>query len=157
VEKVGIKQNNMNQSIVFAHYKNNELLGYIADTFGTLLKDAAKIYTYSPEQVETVLKNINYTLGEKKENLGEVLTKQGIEAVDMQGNSLNSFITQREEEIYKQGQDAGAFEVRVLKCPEKIYEKNFNVETATWETSPWVCIHLKRCRYGFSILKIMNV
>ena len=127
----------MKQSIVFAHYKNDELLGYRCDTFGTILKNSAKIYTYSKDQVETVIKNINYTLGEKKPNLGDVLTKQGIEAVDMNGNPINSLISKREEEIYQQGQDAGAFEVRVLKCPDKIYEKHFDVEKAEWVEDVW--------------------
>jgi len=122
----------MKQSIVFAHYKNNELLGFRSDTFGTLTMDQPKIYTYSKNQVETVINNINYTLGEKKQSLGALLQQKNIPTIGMDGNDIGSILEEAEEKIYQQGQDAGAFEVRVVKCIDKVFEKQFDVEKAEW-------------------------
>lgn len=128
----------MNQvSIVFGHYKNGELLGYRADTFGTLTKRLPKIYTYSPEQVETILKNIKSTLGEKKPSLGEALEKMGTVFINQDGQEIGNVLKEAEEKIYQQGQEARAFEVRVEICPDKIYEENFNVKTARYEKDIW--------------------
>lgn len=119
------------QSIAFAHYKNGELIGYRQDTFGTLGKDWAKLYTYSKDQVETVLTNIRYTLGSKKKGVGETLLKLGI---DPQNATL---LKEAEDKTYEEGQKLGAFEVRVVKAPDKIYEREFDVQNAEWVTSPW--------------------
>lgn len=117
------------QYVAFGHYKNGELLGWRADTFGTLSMTEPKLYVYSKEQVETVLKNIRYTLGEKKMTLGSVLSKIGADP------ETCKLIEQAENKIYEQGQEARAFEVRVVKAPAKIAEREFDVATATWKES----------------------
>ena len=122
------------QSIAFAHYKDGKLLGYRQDTFGTLGTDWAKIYTYSKDQVYIVLKNINSTLGEKKESVGAVLERIGADPEQCK------LITKHEDEIYEQGQKARAFEVRVVKGPKRTYEKEFNIEKAEYVTSPFPTI-----------------
>lgn len=127
----------MGQSIVFAHYKKDEhgkdvLLGYRQDTFGTLGTKWAKIYTYSKEQVETVLKGIDYNLGEQKPSLGEALKKMGAVVMNKEGNVLLDKMIESEKKIYQDAQDAGAFEVRVLKSPGYPVEREFDVEKAEW-------------------------
>jgi hypothetical protein len=48
--------------IVFAFWKDDELLGFRADTFGTISMTQPKVYNYSPQQVETVMDNIKGSL-----------------------------------------------------------------------------------------------
>lgn len=115
------------QYIAFAHYKGDQLLGYRADTFGTLHMTEPKLYVYSKEQVEIVLKGVRYSLGERKETLGSVLAKIG---ADPEACKL---IEDAESKIYEQGQEARAFEVRVVKAPAKIREREFDISTATWK------------------------
>ncbi len=125
----------MEQPIVFAHYKKDEqgkdvLLGYRCDSFGTLRKDSAKIYTYSKEQIEIVLRGVEYNLGDKKPSFFEQLKKMGAVVMNP-GVSIDDAI-KGEEKIYQDGQDAGAFEVRVLKSPGYPVEREFDVEKAEW-------------------------
>lgn len=125
----------MKKSICFAHYKKDEegndvLLGYRQDTFGTLGKEWAKIYGYSPEQVRIITDSINYTLGEPKPSFFEALKKQG--AAVVMGGTIDGAIA-HEKKIYEDAQDAGAFEVRVLECPGYPTEREFNIGTAEWE------------------------
>jgi len=128
----------MKQAIAFAHYKkdkhgNDVLLGYRQDTFGTLGFDWVKIYYYSKSQVDIVLKGVNYNLGEKKPSLGEALKKIGATVINREGDLLLDKMIEAENKIYQDAQDAGAFEVRVLKCPSYPIEREFNVEKAEWE------------------------
>jgi hypothetical protein len=46
------------QFIVFAYWVKGELKGFRADTFNTITQDWAKIYQYSPRQVEIVLDSV---------------------------------------------------------------------------------------------------
>lgn len=121
----------MEQSIAFAHYKNGELLGWRQDSFGTVGKKSMKIYQYSKDQVETVLRGIRSNLGRKKDGFGDALEKIGADpkAVDI--------IKKAEDKIYEEGQKLGAFEVRVEKAPQAIYEKEFDVKKAEYVTSMW--------------------
>lgn len=111
------------QSIAFAFYKNDELIGYRLDTIGTIKIQPPKIYYYSHEQVQIVLKNINFNVV-NKEGIGAAL---GIPEV-----------IEREEEIHDMLQDKKIFEVRVVKCPGYPIEKRFDVATAEWvEERTW--------------------
>jgi len=116
------------QSIVFAFYKNDELIGYRQDTCGTIGLDFAKIYTYSKEQVATVLENINYNV-QHKEGYGKALENAYKDKID---KNVTDIISNAEEKVHYLLQDKKAFEVRVLKAPAYIYEKNFNIEKAEW-------------------------
>ena len=107
------------QSIVFAHYKGDKLLGYRQDTFGTLGLDWAKVYgAYSKEQVDTVLDNIADAL-ESDGKTGAILGIPELSA--------------GEAAIRKSMVDARAFEVRVIAFPVSAFEKELNVETGEWE------------------------
>lgn len=128
------------QAICFAHYKKDEegndvLLGYRQDTFGTLGKDWAKIYHYSENQVKIVLDGINYNLGDKKPSVMQALKDMGATVVG--GGDMDSAI-KHEEKIYQDGQDAGAFEVRVTECPDYPTEREFDLAKAEWvENIDW--------------------
>lgn len=103
------------QSIVFAFYKNDTLIGYRLDTMGSIGMEYPKIYSYSKEQVETVIKNVLYNLMHE-EAFGKAL---GCDR-----------IAQREKETFDLLQGQKVFELRVLKCPSK--EKEFDIEKAEW-------------------------
>ena len=106
------------QSIVFAFYKNDQLLGYRLDTIGSIGMKDPKIYTYSKEQVQTVLGNINYNVKNSK----------GV------GNALGwDELADRERAIHDKLQDEKVFEVRVLKAPSRPVERELNLETGEWE------------------------
>lgn len=107
----------MKQAIVFAFYKNDQLLGYRLDTVGSIGFENPKIYHYSTEQVQTVLDNIQYNITGTK-SLGKAL---GVPALFEREKAIKEFL--REEK---------AFEVRVIKCPDYIREKEFNVEKGEW-------------------------
>lgn len=107
----------MKQAIVFAFYKNNQLLGYRLDTVGSIGFEYPKIYHYSPEQVQTVLENIQYNINGTK-SLGKAL---GVPAIFEREKAIKEFLTEEK-----------AFEVRVLKCPEYIYEEYFDVKEAKY-------------------------
>jgi len=51
-----------NLPIVFAYWKDDELMGFRADTFGTISMTQPKIYTFSQGQVETVINNTRSNL-----------------------------------------------------------------------------------------------
>lgn len=116
-------------SIVFAFYKNDRLIGYRLDTIGTIGLEYPKIYTYSKEQVEIVLKNINHNVLSAS-GIGETLMSKT-------NNPIAKLIMNREKEVNELLNDEKVFEVRVLKCPDKIYETYFEVESATWKKDIW--------------------
>lgn len=60
------------QFIVFAYWKNGELKGFRSDTFGTISKNNPKIYKYSQNQVDIVLKGTKSSLN----NAGQSFFKQ---------------------------------------------------------------------------------
>lgn len=107
-----------NQSIVFAIYRNGEFQGFRTDTMGSVSKGSAKIYEYSREQVDIVMRNIEHNL-KGATGLGKLLKSPELE--------------KNEEKIYKENYENATFEVRILKGPTAIYEENFNVKTATYE------------------------
>ena len=106
------------QSIVFAFYKNGKLVGYRQDTIGSIGMEYPKIYsTYSKEQVETVLKNIEHNVKDST-GFGKAL---GIDVV-----------AEREQQVHELLQDQKAFEVRVLKSPGYPVEREFDVAKTEW-------------------------
>lgn len=117
------------QAIAFAVYKNDKLIGYRQDSFGSLGTEWAKIYTYSEEQVKTVMDNIGYQIEKRGDGIGKAFKSAGYE-----GDVLNRISAQEQKSYEKLGK---VFEVRVLKCPERIEERTFNISTASWETNPY--------------------
>lgn len=114
----------MKQPIVFAFYKNDQLIGYRLDTIGSISKEVPpKIYYYSKSQVDTVLENIQFNVKNRK-------------AI---GNILGSDeLAEHEAAIHDLLKDKKIFEVRVLKSPGYPIEKRFDVETAEWvEERTW--------------------
>lgn len=51
--------------IAFACYGDDEFLGFHADTWGSLTKNWAKIYTNTPSQLETMRNNFQHHIKEK--------------------------------------------------------------------------------------------
>jgi hypothetical protein len=118
------------QYVAFAHYKNGKLLGYRADTFGSI-RDRPKIYGYSPEQVEICLRWINSAMKQGGTKLGELL-------LEKTGNPIAALLVKGEKEIHEQLMDAETFEVRVVECPGYPWEKEFDVKKAEWvEKCTW--------------------
>lgn len=118
--------------IAFAYYKDGKLIGYRADTAGTISKTSPKIYHYSKKQVETVLENIEYNVKNSK-GIGDALLEVYGE------NPVATLLAKKELEVHELLQDKRAFKIRVVEAPEK--EKEFNVETAQWEVNHWSYPH----------------
>ncbi len=116
------------QAIAFAFYRNGELLGYRADTVGTISKKFVKIYHYSPEQVETCLTNIRHNV-KNSDGIGKALESC------FGKDPLTDLISEGEKKIHDTLQDARAFEVRVVKCPG--YPKVFDVNKAEYVIDIW--------------------
>lgn len=107
-----------NQSIAFAFYKGNTLIGYRLDSMGSVGMGGAKIYTYSKEQVNTVLKNIDYVV-KNGSGIGKAIGSEELSDI--------------EDAIHKEMQDQRAFEVRVVKAPDRYtMEKEFDIQKAEY-------------------------
>jgi hypothetical protein len=63
--------------IVFAYWKDDTLMGFRADTFGTISMTQPKIYNYSPEQIETVMTNTRGTLNMQDSDLMKMIEEKG--------------------------------------------------------------------------------
>jgi hypothetical protein len=63
--------------IVFAYWKGEELMGFRADTFGTISMTHPKIYSFSQEQVETVINNTRSSLNWSGSNFMKLLESKG--------------------------------------------------------------------------------
>ena len=101
---------------VFAYFANNEFKGFRQDTFGTIGKDWAKVYTYSPSQVETIKKNTEQELNNTGTSFMKALFGMNTVPMNMEGDILdkNSIIDQ----VSKGEQEKrnwGDFELRVLE------------------------------------------
>ena len=113
------------KSCVFAYFKDDEFLGFRMDTFGTLGKDWAKVYTYSPEQVEIIKKNTEQELSNGGTSFMKALFGMGGTPMNIEGDLLdkNSIIDQVSKGEQEKRQ-WGKFELRVLEwCPrEEFYD-----------------------------------
>lgn len=98
------------QPIVFAFWKNNKLQGFRADTFNTITQDFAKIYHYSPRQVQVVLDNVKSGCN----NVGTRLMKRltGIEGIEFANGDSNDAVDHLSA-TEKKMREWGEFEVRV--------------------------------------------
>ncbi len=110
---------------VFTYFANNEFKGFRQDTFGTLGKNWAKVYGYSPEQVEIIKKNTEDELNNTGTSFMKALFGMNTVPVNIEGQELdkNSIIDQ----VSKGEQEKrnwGNFELRVLEwCSrEEFYE-----------------------------------
>lgn len=108
-----------NKEIVFATYKGEELIGYRADTFGTLSLTHPKIYNYSKEQVDIILKNVKSELNHSGSNfLKSLMSRYTTVAMTTTGQELSmegvaGRVLTQEEEL----RELGEFEVRVIPFP----------------------------------------
>jgi hypothetical protein len=105
------------QSIVFAFYKDGKLKGFRQDTMGSVGAHA-KIYSYSEDQVRTVLTNIFHNIEEIQKTTEEKV-KEIAESVE-DGNQMVVALKSIFAKSSNQLKDFGEFEVRVLPCPSKI-------------------------------------
>lgn len=108
------------QKIVFGCFVNGEFKGWRQDTFGTLRTNWAKIYTYSPEQVEIIKKNTRQELTNSGTRLMKFLFggEMNAIAIDMEGQPLDENVII--DQISKQEQEKrswGNFELRVYEIP----------------------------------------
>lgn len=96
-----------NQSIVFAIWKDNTLIGFRSDTFNTITDNQPKIYTYSKEQIDTVLEGIKQTLNRVGTSFAKIIKESGIET-NVEGD-LIKHISEHERNLI----ELKEFEVRV--------------------------------------------
>lgn len=76
------------QAIVFAYWVNEKLMGFRADTWGTISMTHPKIYHYSEEQVTIVLNNTKNSLSNVGAGLMKFLFKDGAKALNMSGEEI---------------------------------------------------------------------
>ncbi len=102
------------QSIVFAYWKDGQLMGFRADTFGTIHKHP-KIYTYSEEQVQIVLDNTKYSCNSAGTAFMKMLADKGAQVIN--GNTgeevEDDFLVSHVSKTEKQLIEWGDFELRV--------------------------------------------
>lgn len=111
-------QLNDKQAIAFAFYKNGELMGYRQDTVGTIGMHP-KIYTYSKEQVDIVLSNVNSNI-KNPDGFGKAL------ASVLGKSKETTILSNAERNVHNKLQEAKAFEVRVVKAPAYEYTEYYS-------------------------------
>lgn len=122
------------QQVVFATYKDNKLIGYRADTMGTLSLKYPKIYTYSESQVKTVLDNVksecNYS-GSKflKQLFGMSTNVMTISSEPVNTETVLDRVAKQEEDL----RALGEFEVRVIPFNTPIEEWYEIDSTEEWK------------------------
>jgi len=100
----------LKQPIVFAFLKDNKLQVFRADTFNTITQDFAKIYHYSPSQVEIVLNNVRNGCNNMGTNLMKFLAgKENIQFANGDKNDAIDHLSATEKKMRRWGE----FEVRV--------------------------------------------
>jgi hypothetical protein len=104
---------------VFATYKGDTLIGYRQDTFGTTGKTWAKVYGYSAEQVDIILKNVKSEMNHSGSSLLKMLASMSNVAVNAStGESIA--MSSAVEQVVKQEaalRELEEFELRVLPFP----------------------------------------
>ncbi len=108
----------MKKSIVFAYWKDNQLLGFRQDTFNTI-GESPKIYTYSKEQVETVLNNVKGGCNKAGTSFMKTLFNQE-NVVCNQKEDAFSLVSSTEKKF----REWGEFEVRVHPFLDR--DENYN-------------------------------
>lgn len=104
------------QPIVFAFYKDNKLKGFRQDTVGTVGL-SAKIYSYSEDQVKTVLNNVFNNIEEVHKTTEQKFEDIANEAAS--GNQILATVSSIFRKTSNKLVEFGEFEVRVLPCPPK--------------------------------------
>lgn len=106
-------------NIVFGYFVNNEFKGFRLDSFGSIGKKFAKIYKYTPKQIEIIRQNTKYELSKGGGSFMKLLfNKEGYTPINTQSQILNKDevilqVTKSEEEK----RNWGEFEIRVLSFP----------------------------------------
>lgn len=111
------------QPIVFAFYKDGELKGFRADTFGTLSMKYPKIYMYSKHQVEIVLSNVRAACNKVGSSFLAKIFEIGTVAVNSEGDAFETNAVDHVSRSEQQLRDWNEFEVRVIPfiSPEEFY------------------------------------
>lgn len=78
-----------NKPIVFGYWLNGELMGFRADTFGSISKDTPKIYYYSEDQVETVVSNTKDMLNKAGTSLFKMLAAKNTIMLSLNGGEVS--------------------------------------------------------------------
>lgn len=104
--------------MALAYFKDNVLIGFYSDSFGTIAKDFPKIYTYSESQLDTIKTNVEYTLKKVRENItentGDIIAKVN----PVGGALLSAGLSSHHNKI----KELNEFELRALPCPGYIGE-----------------------------------
>lgn len=101
------------QQIVFAYYYKEEFKGFRADTFNTISQLHPKIYTYSKEQVQTVIENIKQGCNKIGTAFAKILAGRVLVNADgneVDGNALVEHLSHTEKTF----REWGEFEIRVI-------------------------------------------
>lgn len=102
---------------VFGYFVKDEFQGWRQDTFGTMGKKWAKIYTYSPKQVEVIKENTKQDLTMSGSSFMKKLFEIGT-PINTEGQVLNKDIITKQVSSSEQEKRAwGEFELRVYEIP----------------------------------------
>lgn len=110
--------NERENPIVFAYYHNGEFQGFRADTFNTISKDYAKIYSFSREQVDTVLSNVKNACNRVGTAIAESIKKNNMPVVNSQGQDLRDVLLTHLSKTEETLRNWGEFEIRVHNFPK---------------------------------------
>ena len=113
------------QPIIFGYYSEGKLLGFRADSWGSLSLTKPKIYHYSEEQVQTILTNVRDEMNGSSSKFFEKLAQMNIPIQDMSGNQYErDSILEEVKKQEKEKKEYKDFEIHVIP---------FIGYTETWE------------------------
>ena len=102
--------------VVFAFWKDGELIGFRAGTMGHISETHPKIYEYSKEQVDIVMNNVKSSLNRSWSKFIDALSKKGNVSIstrsphqEIDADKMGDHIKKTEDKV----RSLGTFEVRV--------------------------------------------
>lgn len=107
----------MEQPIVFAYYVNGELMGFRADSFGSLSLKRPKIYHYTESQVDVIKNNTKNELSKSGTSFMKYLFEKNdkFTPMNMNGDTLEkSSIVSQIEKTEDEKREWGEFELRII-------------------------------------------
>ena len=123
--------------IVFAYWCNNEFQGFRADTFNTISKKYAKVYSFSREQVDIVLENIKSGCNKVGKSFAQAIKDKDIPVMNMEGQALEDVLLNHLSKTEDTFREWGEFEIRVIPINCSV-EEMYEIFQEEWKISQFI-------------------
>jgi len=129
--------NERENPIVFAYYYNGEFQGFRSDTFNTISKDYAKVYSFSREQVDTVLDGVKSGCNRAGKALMELIRDREVSVINGEGSQFGDVLLEHVSKTEDMIRSWGEFELRVIPFPKAQEFQEFG-EGDEWKRAQFI-------------------